>query len=262
MKKIVLNSVLLLALLLLVAGCASAPTMTKEERFDALMLSTSDFNYADADTKGYIEMAFNSPELEQPVEMSFTAEGFSLMDYSDKNNLKMYTKMNTTIMGASIDMVIYYKDNYQYIDAMGLKMKTALPASEMLQSSNISPIIMSASDMESLTMEMDGSNYVFTYKVSEEGLDSYFEQISSLVDDLQLDMTGDVSIKINRFEGTITGDKKNTLRAMTVVADMDIVIEGIAVPVYMESDTTYNSFNKPLTIDFPSFDEYIELPAE
>ncbi len=259
MKKIVLNSVLILALLIVMNSCASAPEMTKEDRFDAVMLASQDLVYADAYTDAYYEMVIDMPELAEPLAMTFSTTLHSLYDYSDKENLKMYMDMSSDIMGQIMNMEMYYANNYQYIEAMGMKVKMPLAINEMIDMSSVQPMIMLSSDMEMLNMDMLDSNYVFNFALSEEGIDSYYEDFASLIDAMNLDMTADVKINIISFEGTLISDSDNNILDLGFTANMEVVIESVAVPVYIDSYTMYTSINEPVTIDFPNFDDYIEI---
>ncbi len=259
MKKIFKVCLVLVTILFVFTGCASTPSITKEERFEAIMQSSVNMMYADVDTTVEFEMILKVPEMDEPLVMNIDSTGHMILDFSNKENYIMYADMNTAFMGANVDMEMYYYDNYQYINTMGMKIKTPVPFTEALSMTNsIQPMYLQADDMKELKMKKDGSNYVFSYEVSKESLDSYISEIFSLFEGMDMDLGSDLNFSIEYLKGTLTADKNNSIIAIVTDISMNIEIEGQMIPVTMINDSVYNSFNEPVTIDFPNFDEYTE----
>ncbi len=249
MKRNVLKLCVLLTVGLFVfIGCASTPdtAMTAEERFDAIMQGTANMKYADSFNTIEMAVLVNDPSMPEPMTMIVTASGEALMDNSDSENPQSYLNVITEVMGSQVAMEMYYTNGTQYLNTMGMKIKTPIASDELSGLSDVSPMVMYASDMKSLEMEQKGSEYVFTFELSEESLEKYHEEISKTAQTMNTGSASDLTI--GYFKGSLIGDKKNTIKTIMFETDMTI-------------STDYNSINKPVKIDFPNFDDYsTEMP--
>lgn len=254
-KKITV--IILVFSLITLAGCVSTSEFTKEERFDMITESSNEVTYMDLTMTGNIIYEVISPDMTEPMVMDMVTTQDLKMDMSDVNNVKTYQKIHMEGMGQEMDMTLFILDSVIYIETQGVKMK--MPASiedlEEIQKA-ATPLIINSSDLDELIMEKDGDTYVLTYSVSPDKLENYQEFFDTLINSIELG-TG-LEMEFDYLSGSYTVLADNTMISATMDMGMTMAVEGVSISAEAKMDNIYNSFNKPLTIEYPNLEEYKE----
>ena len=259
MTKKILPLTMLVTLMIFV-GCASAPEMTVEERFDTIMLQADEVDYMDTSSNGIITMVFDAEDLPEPIIMDMTTNQDVILDMSDKDNIKAYQNVAMSGMGENMSMELYILDNISYMETLGIKMKTALNPADLAQyQEDVSPLMMYSADMDALTMEKVDNKYIITYNVSPDKIENYREFFDTIIESAGAGT--DIKIEFDFINGTYTVFEDNTISEATVNMGMTMYIENEVLTATAEMDYFYNSYNKPVTIEYPNLEEYIEFPT-
>lgn len=207
----------------------------------------------DAEFKIAMDMNMDDGKSEKPENMKMDMN-VQMVKVSEKNvEMKMDYSTNAE---SAVDGTTYMKNNNLFMDVAGQKIKIAAD-SEMsaLMSMDTEQMINIQKDMVTdITMEEDGDNRVFQFKMNPEKAMDYLKKSGAESATQSLE-----GMKVGTMDVTIVADKDNMAKSVDIVSDMGMTSGDQKVNVAYKMKLDYVSVNTGIKIKFPDFKKYEEM---
>ena len=224
-------------------------------------------------------------DIEMDMDIVLSADGFSIrqdtfsigslqMITDEEKNIQMAYTLETTLDGVTTETNMWMKDGwiYQSITSEGETIKIKQTVGDEMAALDstgvVEPSAMNGSGLamiESIDIARSGANTVYT-TVIRENLGGAMAGASEITGD---DSSG---MEFSAMQAAYTVNQKGQLKKIELVFSASVEEEipidemGTSLPVTMDYDydmvMTINATGKAVRIRFPSFADYIEIPAE
>ena len=239
------------AMVLTFAACGQTKKKTAEEVYAEAVAKNAALTSTQANMTMDLDMDMGGMSLGMKMDMVM-----KMKKADDKFEMAMTG--GTTVMGQSIDMAVYYKDGYNYTNAMGTKVKQAMDLEAIAKQAE--SMTMDSAPVENLTMtEADGVT-TLTYTISQDKMKEYFDQAMSTAGENAIPEGTEMNFE--SMNGTATVNKDGYITAETVDMVFAMMMEGQEVKATVKVDLTYVDPGQDFEIEFPEdLDTYIEVPG-
>lgn len=242
------------AMVLTFAACGQTKKKTAEEVYAEAVAKNAALASTQANMTMDLDMDMGGMSLGMKMDMVM-----KMKKADDKFEMAMTG--GTTVMGQSIDMAVYYKDGYNYTNAMGAKVKQAMDLEAIAkQAESMTMESAPVEYLENLTMtEADGVT-TLTYTISQDKMKEYFDQAMSSTSENAIPEGTEMNFE--SMNGTAIVSKDGYITAETVDMVFTMVIEGQEVKTTAKVELTYVDPGQDFEIEFPEdLDTYTEIPA-
>ncbi len=263
-KKLLFSVTVIIATLILFTGCVSPQESETRELFDTIMFDFSSAETVDLERNTTYVISFEAPDFPDPEVVIFYSTAETIRDSNNHENPKIFSRTQADILGMALDLESYVYENVDYTrlkvgDEQEVKIKSALPpeqAKMLLEESNY---IISSKDTENLTLQQDGNNYVFSYTMKKKVYSRYRDDYNLLLLTMDIDPSDTRLFTIESIKFTYILDEDYVIRKSIRESELKVVSEGYTLPVTVRAETQYNSYGKPVRINFPSFSGYTDI---
>ncbi|MDL2300228.1 hypothetical protein LJC01_01110 [Clostridiaceae bacterium OttesenSCG-928-D20] len=163
--KRALSLILALAICLAFAGCKADPS--PYEAFTKAMQLNSELTALESEAMLESSVSYGSGN------MSFKTESRSKQIKHSEEDLEISMDMSVSVLGMSVSMQMYYRNNFIYLDAMGMKYKSELDDAEFNEQFAREPIYFSEEDIVEQSIEKTVSGYTASFLIKGEALKEY-----------------------------------------------------------------------------------------
>lgn len=193
---------------------------------------------------------------EESVDMSMDME--IKMDQANSDKMVYIANTTTKSQDQTVDMTIFYTDGYYYMDAMGQKIKYAMPLEQMMAQVQNGGENMEADMMKDLTVKEDGDNKIITFTGDPEKMDSYVKDALGEIGGAGQNLEG-MEMKINGVSGEYTINKDGYYTNTKIVMDMDMTMQGETANMVITMTNIVNNPGQEVTVTVPSTDGFQEI---
>ncbi len=260
MKKltaIILSLVMVLSISLGVSAAEDpkAVYLAAEEKTNAL---TS----LDAQGAGTIkiEVIDNSTGTEQTASMDMGFDFNMQVNTENEQNPQVKMLMGMSILGESMDMEIYFRDNYLYMNLMGQKMKLAVPYAEL--EAALAQAQTGQTDQLTSLLTQDFSDYytnfamtenpdgtkAFTFSIDAAKMNDLYSQIITA---MGIALPQDVSISYRDMDCSAVVNTQGYLTNMAMQMGIDVDDSVTSVKVDMDITANYINPGQSVSVTFP-----------
>lgn len=252
MKKVI---ALTLAAAMALSFTACQEKKTPEEIYSEAVAKNAALTATQADMTMDMDMDLGGMSFGMTMDMAMK------MKKSD-DKFEMAMTGGTSLMGQKIDMEVYYKDGYNYTNAMGAKVKQAMDLETITaQAENMTMKSTPVEYLENLEMTEEDGGYKFTYTINADKMQAYFEELMSMTGEAAALPEG-TDLKFESMNGTATVGKDGYISGETVDMAFSMSMEGQEVKCTVKVDATYTNPGQDFTIEFPAdLDEYVDAGA-
>ena len=221
--------------------------------YDEASKKTSEL--ASMDVTSVVNMQMTQGENTTDIKMDLD------MKMADINteNMRYLAQGTTSLMGQSIDILMYYENGYYYMDSMGQKVKYAMDLNSMMDQIKQSTegASVNSSYLKEITAKKDGANQVLTFTVDAEKMDAY---VQDLMGQLGTNMEG-VTYTIKEASGEATVNKDGYFTNSKIKMSLEMNAQDQTVAMVMDTDSTYNNPGQTVEVTAPDLEGYTEIDA-
>lgn len=221
--------------------------------YDEASKKTSEL--ASMDVTSVVNMQMTQGENTTDIKMDLD------MKMADINteNMRYLAQGTTSLMGQSIDILMYYENGYYYMDSMGQKVKYAMDLNSMMDQIKQSTegASVNSSYLKEITAKKDGNNQILTFTVDAEKMDAY---VQDLMGQLGTNMEG-VTYTIKEASGEATVNKDGYFTNSKIKMSLEMNAQDQTVAMVMDTDSTYNNPGQTVEVTAPDLEGYTEIDA-
>lgn len=221
--------------------------------YDEASKKTSEL--ASMDVTSVVNMQMTQGENTTDIKMDLD------MKMADINteNMRYLAQGTTSLMGQSIDILMYYENGYYYMDSMGQKVKYAMDLNAMMEQIKQSTegASVDSSYLKDITAKKDGNNQILTFTVDAEKMDAY---VQDLMGQLGTNMEG-VTYTIKEAGGEATVNKDGYFTNSKIKMSLEMNAQDQTVAMVMDTDSTYNNPGQTVEVTAPDLEGYTEIDA-
>lgn len=253
-KKLAVLTATLLALGMAVSGCSNGPSA--EEQFQAALDKSAALTSMDSTVTTTSTMTVGEDSMEIGVDLD--------LKITDLNTESMKMSMigTTSMMDTSFDMASYYSDGYFYMEMMGQKMKTPMDLEGAMAqvSSNTALADMAKDVYKDIKMTESGDNKVFSYIGDTTKLKDYTDEVlASTAQSIGATGTEDMTMTIDKMEGTVTVNKDGDIVAQNATMNYTMTVQGQEMKMEMVMDMVMNNPGQAVEIELPDLTDFQEV---
>lgn len=221
--------------------------------YDEASKKTSEL--ASMDVTSVVNMQMTQGENTTDIKMDLD------MKMADINteNMRYLAQGTTSLMGQSIEILMYYENGYYYMDSMGQKVKYAMDLNSMMDQIKQSTegASVNSSYLKEITAKKDGNNQILTFTVDAEKMDAY---VQDLMGQLGTNMEG-VTYTIKEASGEATVNKDGYFTNSKIKMSLEMNAQDQTVAMVMDTDSTYNNPGQTVEVTAPDLEGYTEIDA-
>lgn len=260
MKKILSLLIAVLLCAAIFTGCATKPAA--QDPYELYVLATKNSSVENI-TSLEAKMTMNMKMVmgEEVVDTDVVVDVQALIVSETDMQMAMSMNMEIPEMGA-VPLTMYYKEGFAYTEMMGMKMKTAMPIDQMMQSQNLnltsSDDILAKEDIKEATITETEKGTLINLTISDKAM---MNQIAAGGASSMIDSLGeDASFEIGEVKMGLLIDKDNKIVEQTMVFSMTMTVEGETVNVDYDMTMGEMKYNTITEIAFPEdLDTYMEI---
>lgn len=178
-----------------------------------------------------------------------------------KDSMQMIGNMKLSMLGQHVDMDMYYKDAYCYVNTMDQKQKMKMDITQIrnqMKNMGIQTGV-PAKYYENLKLKEDGDYQILSYNLNADGLNEYTADFKKELDSVfgsGSSSSGSSAGKITKFSGTRTIDKdynpvKETIKMTLQATETE--------SIHVSLTQTFKDVGKDFKLKFPAdLDSYPE----
>ena len=253
MKKF---TALLLTILFLLSmtSCALGEKLSAYDQYMKAAKALNEAGSMETDITSVIKMTMGDES------QTMGMDGSLKLIVNSETDIDFEMTMDMDLFGQTIPVLYYYTDGFMYMDMMGIQMKLPLPMEKALeQAGGTETLDFDESAVKDVTTETVDGETIIKFKLDASAITAVLEdQIADLagsLEDADIDYNfGDVDLKI------VIGSDKN-LKSHSLAYSFTMEMDGEEVACEMDMTMDIVKIGN-VTIDFPSFDGYMEISEE
>ena len=267
MKKLVSVLSVLLMCALLLTSCAQKEAYDLYVEMNEAMLSVKS---SDVTADVIVKMGTSEGDIDISMKMDMQQIARSETDI----DLKMDMIMDLGEVGAEIGMPqmqmnMYFTGGWMYYDMMGQKIKMQIDLENAMEMVSFADVSAMSIDFEkeavtNSSVKAVGENKELSFTLNGDMLGDMLNQMAGeMMQGLGMGENVSISFGDVTYTAVIGKDSLPKEEHMIFSIDMEFMVEGKSEAATAEYDMkmTNNAFNSIEAIDFPSFDDYIEIDA-
>lgn len=258
MKKRLVYLLSLLMVLSLI-GCSKSDSKKSTDPstiYEDASKKTSELKDMTATASMKIKMTQDDDGMDIGMDMDI-----KMTDYNT-DDMKYLCNAKVSMLGMDLDMNMFYKDGYYYMETFGQKMKAAMNYSEVLD--KIDSSTMKTDElykyMKDIKATEKGDNTIIAFQLDGEKMSQYIkDMMSGLGTDTEDETFSGIE---GNVESTVNKDGYLSAVKMNLVLDMEV--DGEKGKMNMEMNIAYDNPGKAVEpIEFPDLEGYTEVdPSE
>lgn len=260
MKKLAI-AMLSAILVFSMAGCGGAGAGSGKEDAKSIYDAATEKNSKLTDMDMTSKMTMKMEAKDQSLDITMNSEAKINQINTEKMQMAMTSK--TSMSGQDVDMNIYYKDGYYYIDAAGQKSKMAMNLDDIMKQvkSTTEGGNVGSDMMKELSVKKDGDNQVVTFTCDPKKMNEY---VTSMLGQTMGNSTDTSAMKltIKNASGTATIGKDGYFTATKLKFDCTMEISGEEATMSMDMDATINNPGQPVEVTLPALDDFKEVAKQ
>lgn len=239
-----------IGVLVLAGGCGQQ--LDAREIYDAANQKSQEMS--DAAMTSSVDMTIKQGEdsLSVVTDMDMKIKGMNT------DSMEYYAEGTSTTLGQTVDMTMYYKDGYYYIDSAGQKLMYAMDIDELTEQIKQSTegSNMDSSYLSEITAKKDGDNTVLTFTCDASQMDQYVQDALSGMGTMGL---GDITYNITSASGQAVVNADGYFTSTDMVMAVEMTANGETINVDMDTSVTYENPGQPVEITVPDLEGYTEI---
>lgn len=252
MKKKILSTIICVAMAMsCLSGCGK---QDPKEELSKVMEQASKVADIDMTSSMQISMEARGEKFDMPMQMDIKTKD------SKSDDISMEMGVNVEVNGQEVEMETYYSKGYYYMDSSGTKVKYAMDVADIKKQleSSMNYQEMTSDMFQEVSLEKQGDHKIFSFKGNLDKMSSYLEKsLASLENAMDQDFT----YQFSDVDGTITVDKNDEMKELTLNFGMDLTMQEQKISATVTSTNTINATGEAVQLDLPDFEEYQEIEA-
>jgi len=171
--------------------------------------------------------------------------------------------VDMAMLGMAMDMSMYFKDGYYYMEVMGQKVKMELPLEKALEQVQMNAVEFDeAAIKESSLVAKDGGKELSFTLDGAAMTEMVDKQVSGLLGSMG-DM-GLAGMEYNYGDIIVTAfvDKDGNMKTMGMVMSFDMTMEGESISAEIDMQVEYVAFDDDVKLDIPAdLDSFVEVDS-
>lgn len=255
MKRKLIAAALCAAMVLGVTSCGSKePSLSPKEEYAA---ATQKIEKAEGmDSKLEMKMKIGV----QGMNMDMSMAGDVKMVKKSADDMQMLMELDTKLLGQSVPIAYYYKDNKFYMNAADQKIacKMDMEKAQEKISDNYGMTNVDVKMIKDVKVEDEDGNRVLTYTLDSNKMNEYVKKSLKSIGDLAQG-ADETNVSIKEFKGRMVVDKDGNPLKQVIRFNMSMKVGDQDMTAKVEATMKYNKLGKDVTIKFPFFDNYKEV---
>ena len=239
-----------LGFMVMVTGCSQQ--LDARAIYDAASEKSSQLTEMAMSTSTDMTMKQGEDSLGMTMDMNMRIKGMNT------DSMEYIAEGSSTTLGQTIDMTMYYKDGYYYIDTAGQKIKCAMDVEAMteqiLQSTESSGV--NSDYLTEITAEKDGENTLLTFTADASQMSQYVQDALSGMGSMGL---GDISYDIKEASGQAVVNADGYFASTDMKMVIDMTANGETISVDMDTSVSYENPGQTVEITAPDLEGYTEI---
>lgn len=231
------------------AGCGQK--LDAREIYDAATEKSNQLTEMAMSTTTDMTMKQGEDSLSMSMVMDMKMKGINT------DSMEYLAEGTTTTLGQNVEMTMYYKDGYYYIDTAGQKIMYAMDVEAMteqiLQSTEGS---VSSDYLTEITAEKEGDDTLLTFTADASQMSEYVESALSGMGSMGL---GDITYDIKEVSGEAVVNADGYFSSTDMKMVIDMTANGETISMDVTTNVVYENPGQAVEIAAPELEGYTEV---
>ncbi len=263
MKKTKLFTVISMGFIVFfLSSCVTTSQAQLNSDFDEVMYELVNSKTIDIERSVTYDISLSRPGLHEPQVARFVSLFSKIEDATNSTNPTFYTYRREEILGSFIEIeaLLYDKVSYaslNFNDGNSEKRKTILTQEQIDTLVESKYFNVTHKDTDNLTVEKNGNMTVYSYYVKQEDFANHYDNYDMLLIAFGIkELNYPENLVIDYINYTVFVNENKRIEKTFVESSINVNTEFETIPVMVLSETKYNSYGKPVTFNYPDFNEY------